>query len=206
MKHQLVNSALLLLFLPAAFALAVAVTVVAQQPMSPPADRTNTDRLQQQDMSKREYQLRNFGIEHNGPLDDKQKRALLAQVEQDFNRILFLHNEIVRTISTEMPLDNRFLSDAAAEIKKRSSRLQSTLALSVPADEKRPTEEFSKIDGNQFGPALLALCKHIKDFVTNPIIETPGTVNAQQLVRARNDLASIISLSTLIRKHAEHSK
>jgi len=201
LKDQLVNSTFLLLFLAA-----VALTVVAQQPMSPPADRTNTDRLRQQDMSKREYQLRNFGIEHNGPLDDKQKKALMAQVEQDFNRILFLHNQIVRAISTDTSLDSRFLSDAAGEIKKRSSRLQSTLALSLPGNEKQPAEEFTKIDGKQFGPALLTLCKHIKDFVTNPIIETPGTVSAQQLIRARNDLASIITLSTLIRKQAEHSK
>jgi len=181
----------------------VVAPVRAQQAIGPPSDRTNVDRQRQQDMSKREYQLRNFGVETKTPLDDKQKKALLAQVEQDFNRILFLHNQIVRAVKSDEPLDYRFVSDATGEIKKRSSRLQSTLSLRESDADKVPPEE-TKTD--ELKSALLSLCVHIKDFVTNPIIETPGTVDEKHLTKAKRDLANVISLSGLIRKQADQHK
>lgn len=53
----------------------------------PPTNRTNAERLRQQDMSRREYQLRNFGKEPGAPKDSRQVEALMAQTEDDFNRI-----------------------------------------------------------------------------------------------------------------------
>ena len=162
----------------------------------------NTERQRQQDMSQREYQLRNLG-DRNQPVDDKSKKALMAQMEQDFDRILLLHNQIVRAVTSELPLDNRFVADAAGEIKKRSLRLQTTLVLPPPESEKEIPEDSTELPTNKLRPELLDLCKHIKAFVTNPIIETPGTINAAHLARARQDLASIVALSGLIRKHAD---
>ncbi|HSE32135.1 MAG TPA: hypothetical protein VLA93_11235 [Pyrinomonadaceae bacterium] len=171
--------------------------------MSPPIDRTNTDRQRQQEMSKREYQLRNFGVEPKVPLSDKEKKALVAQVEQDFNRILVLHNELARAISSEASLDYHFVSEASGEIKKRSARLQSTLMLQQSEEEKTSTSESPKFQDNNLKQVLATLCKHIRDFVTNPMIETPGTVNAQDLVRAKRDLASVINWSSRIHQRAD---
>ena len=42
---------------------------------------------------------------------------------------------------------------------------------------------------------LILLCKQIESFVRNPIIDKPGTVDAQQLGKARRDLQSIVELS-----------
>lgn len=183
--------------------LAPNICVQAQQPMSPPIDRTNTDRQRQQEMSKREYQLRNFGVEPKVPLSDKEKKALVAQVEQDFNRILVLHNELARAISSEASLDYHFVSEASGEIKKRSARLQSTLMLQQSEEEKTSTSESPKFQDNNLKQVLATLCKHIRDFVTNPMIETPGTVNAQDLVRAKRDLASVINWSSRIHQRAD---
>jgi hypothetical protein len=165
-------------------------------------DRTNTDRQRQQEMSKREYQLRRFGMEPKTPLSDKEKKALVAQVEQDFNRILTLHNELARAISSEASLDYHFVSETSGEIKKRSARLQSTLLLHQSDEEKTSTSESPKFRDDNLKPVLATLCKHIKDFVTNPIIETPGTVNAADLARAKRDLASVINLSGRIHQRA----
>lgn len=162
----------------------------------------NTERQRQQENSNREYQLRNLG-DHNQPLDDKDKKALMEQVEQDFNRILLLHNQIVRAITSESALDNRFVSDAAGEIKKRSTRLQSILVLPPPEGEKEISDDSIEFSKDKLKPELVNLCQHIKAFVTNPIIETPGTVNADHLAKARRDLATIVALSGVIRKHAD---
>lgn len=166
----------------------------------PPIDkRMNADRARQQDMSSREWQLRNFGSEPNTPKDRRQIEALMAQTEEDFTRILTLHNEIVRAISSKDTLNYRFVSEATGEIKKRATRVQSSLALGLSPDDV-PVQEKAE---PELKDSLVKLCKEIRAFVTNPMIENPNTVDAQQLIRAKRDLESFIQLSTLIKKDAD---
>jgi len=179
-----------------------AAPVFAQSASSgpPPVDRgRNTDRIRQQDMSSREWQLRNFGTEPGRPKDERQVKALMAQTEEDFTRILTLHNEIARALTSKQALNYQFVSEASAEIKKRASRLQSTLALQLSPDDVPVT---AKSDA-EMKDSLVKLCKEIRSFVTNPIIENPNTIDAEQVTRARKDLESLIQLSGLIKKDAD---
>ena len=166
----------------------------------PPIDRrANTDRIRQQDMSSREWQLRNFGTEPVRPKDERQLKALMAQTEEDFTRILTLHNAIARALTSNKDLNYQFVSEATAEIKKRATRVQSTLALHLAADDA-PVKEKSD---PKLKDSLVKLCKEIRSFVTNPIIENPSTIDAEQLTRARRDLESLIQLSGLIKKGSD---
>ena len=166
----------------------------------PPIDkRINADRMRQQDMSRREYDLRNFGTQPSGPKDDRQLKALMAQTEEDFTRILTLHNEIARALASKKDLDYHFVSEATAEIKKRAARIQSTLVLH-PSPDDAPIKEHSDAEMKD---SLIKLCKEIRSFVTNPIIENPNTVDAVALPRARHDLESLIQLSGIIKKDAD---
>ena len=183
------------------------VSVIAQSPPSgpPPVERrVNTDRQRQQDMSSREWQLRNYGNESAAAKDQRQLKALMAQTEEDFNRILSLHNEIARALSSNNALDYKFVSDATGEIKKRASRVQSSLRLS-PEEGQAPAkpEEF---EDSHMKDALIKLCKQIRSFVTNPSIEKPGTVDAEQLTKARRDLESVIQISGQINKLTKNHK
>ena len=168
----------------------------------PPADRRNADRVRQQEMSNREWQLRNFGNESTVPKDRRQVEALLAQTEEDFNRILTLHNEFARLLTASKPIEYDFISDASAEIKKRATRLQSTLNLHQLPAETPVVEKTDELDDAQLKDALFRMCKQIKSFVTNPVIAEPNTVDAQQLTNARRDLESLIQLSGHIKKEA----
>lgn len=195
MKHLLPGVVLMAFF---------ATPVLAQNPPAgpPPTDRrVNTDRVRQQDMSRREWQLRNFGNEPGGPEDRRRVQALMAQTEEDFNRILVLHNEIARALSSPNALDHEFVSEATGEIKKRASRVQSSLKLSP--EEGYTAEKLEEIDGAQMKPALVKLCNLIRGFVTNPSIENPTTVDAEQLKKAREDLEKLIQLSAQIKKDSE---
>ena len=165
----------------------------------PVASRVNTDRVRQQDMSRREWQLRNFGTEPNAPKDDRQLKALMAQTEEDFTRILTLHNEFARALASKNDLNYQFISEATAEIKKRASRVQHSLGLGLFEDDT-PVKEKSE---PEMKDSLIKLCNEIRSFVTNPVIENPNTVDAVQLTRARHDLESLIQLSALIKKDAE---
>ena len=119
------------------------VSTVFAQSQAPgvPLDRTNTERVRQQQMSSREWQLRNFGKEPNTPKDKRQVEALMAQTEEDFNRILTLHNQIARALTSKNDLDYRFISETTAEIKKRASRVQSSLALRLSSEEALDLEK-----------------------------------------------------------------
>jgi hypothetical protein len=166
----------------------------------PPMERrVNADRVRQQDMSRREWQLRNFGTEPDRPKDDRQLKALMQQTEEDFTRILTLHNEFARALSSSKDLNYHFISEATAEIKKRASRVQSSLGLGLFEDDA-PVKEKSE---PEMKDSLIKLCNEIRSFVTNPVIENPNTVDAVQLTRARRDLESLIQLSGLIKKDAD---
>jgi len=173
-------------------------------PGAPVVDRTaNTDRIRQQEMSSREWQLRNFGKEPNAPKDRRQVEALMAQTEEDFNRILTLHNEIARALRSKNDLDYAFISEATAEIKKRASRVQSSLALRLSPEETLEVEKSPAPKDLPVKEELLKLCHQIRSFVTNPSIENPNTINAEQMAKARKDLESLIQLSTRIKKDAD---
>ena len=167
----------------------------------PPINKTNTDRVRQQDMSQREWQLRNFGNEPGGPADQRRVKALMAQFEEDFSRILTLHNEIARALASNNAIDYQFVSDTTGEIKKRASRVQSTLKLD-PEEGYTPAKQEA-INDADMKDALVKLCKQIRKFVTNPTIENPNTVDAEQLAKARHDLYSVIHLSAQIKKDAD---
>jgi len=159
----------------------------------------NASRVRQQNESRREYQLRNFGMEPDAPKDRRQIEALMAQTEEDFTRILTLHNEIARAITSKNALDYHSISEATAEIKKRASRVQSSLGLGLAAEDEPVKGKLEP----EFKDSLIKLCKEIRAFVTNPTIENPNTVDAQQLIRAKRDLESFIQLSGLIKKDSE---
>lgn len=200
MKYSLLVVSLIILF---------TAPVMAQNPPGgpPPVERRiNTDRVRQQDMSSREWQLRNFGKEPEAVKDKRQLKALMDQTEEDFNRILTLHNEIARALSSNNALDYGFVSDATAEIKKRASRVQSSLALSVPPEEAPLPDKSESFKDSELKDSLIKLCKQIRSFVTNPSIENPNTVDAQQLTKARRDLEGVIQLSGQIKKDADKMK
>lgn len=180
-----------------------ALPVFAQGGGPPPVNKVNAERMRQQEMSRREYDLRNFGNESSGPKDKRQVEALMAQTEEDFNRILSLHNEIARALTSKDDLNYQFVSDATAEINKRASRVQHSLALGLSEEEARDLEK-SKDD--PIKDSLIKLCNQIRSFVTNPSIENPNTINVEQMKKARRDLESLIQLSAHIKKDADKQR
>jgi hypothetical protein len=169
----------------------------------PPIDKhSNRARERQQDMASREWQLRNFG----NPAVTKDRRrleALMAQTEDDFNRMLMLHNEIARAITANKALDYRFVSEATGEIRKRATSIQSNLVLSPPTEEMKNTEMPAPINESEMKDSLIKLCKQIRSFVTNPVIEQPNTIDAEKLAAAKRDLESVIQLSGHLKREAD---
>jgi hypothetical protein len=159
-----------------------------------------------QEMDRRELQLNSLDRDKGQPNDPKRSQAMMDQVSEDFQRILTLHNEIVRAIAANRSLSYQFISDATGEIRKRAARLQASLKLQKPepTTENRATGTDLKVMETK--DELILLCREIESFVRNPIIEKPGTVDAQQLGKARKDLQSVVELSDAIKKQVDKQK
>ena len=175
--------------------IAFSVTIAAQS-VGDPA------KAQMQEMDRREMQLNSLG-EKIRPNDPKRAQAMMDQVSEDFQRILTRHNELVRAIAANETLSYQFISDATGEIKKRSVRLQSSLKLEKPGTTTPDKKPESALIGMETKDEVIVLCKQIESFVKNPIIEKPGTVDAQALEKARSDLQLIVELSDAIKKQAD---
>ena len=185
--------------------LLAAVPALAQKPASgpPPIDKTsNRARERQQDMSAREWQLRNFG-NPSVVTDRRRLEALMAQTEEDFNRMLMLHNEIARAITANKPIDYHFVAEATGEIRKRATSIQSNLVLSPPVEEMKPIEMPAETTEPEMKDALIKLCKQIRSFVTNPVIEQPNVIDVDKLAIAKRDLEGVIQLSAHLKREAD---
>ena len=206
-QHTAVNWSLLRAHLIAiAILLAAAAPSFAQRPASgpPPIDKSsNRARERQQDMAQREWQLRNFGNPSATKEDRRRLEALMAQTEEDFNRMLELHNEIARALAANKPLDYQFVSEATGEIRRRATSIQSNLVLSPPAEELKPIQMPEESTEPDLKDALVKLCKQIRSFVTNPVIAQPNTINVEQLATAKRDLETVIQLSAHLKREAE---
>lgn len=185
---------------------AVALTIACLMllPSSASAQVGNAAKVQMQEMDKRELQLSDLSKGNHKETDPKRAQAIKDQLNEDFYRILKLHNDMVRVIANNTPLDYQFISDATGEINKRAVRLQSTLALPKLEPPEQNPRSIHDLADMQDG--LIKLCRKIELFVKNPIIDIPGTVDAQQLENARRDLQGVVALSGSIKKGAERQK
>src|SRR5262249_24209937 len=177
------------------------VPVLSQQ--RPPTD-VDPARARFEDNNRREMQLRGLGGTKKP--DQKEIEAMAARIKQYFERILALHNDIVHAVSSDKTIENDFVSDTTAEIKKRASRLQTTLALDKLEPRDQNQHKLKQLNDAQTKDALITLCKQIESFVGNPVIKNPGTVDAAQLANARHDLEGVIQLADGINKKSERLK
>ena len=138
--------------------------------------------------------------------DPRYVQAVLAQVKEDFERIQVVRNGIVRAASAANGLDYKFISDAAAEIKKRAGRLKSNLALPDSQENEKSQKNEGELDKEQVKAALSTLCNRIESFVKNPLFETPRVVDVELLTRASSDLRSMVELGGRISKSADRLK
>lgn len=123
------------------------------------------------------------------------------QIKEDFERIQLINSDVLQAISLKAEPDYRRLSEAAAEVKKRATRLRSNLFPSEFRVESKQSEP--RLKGPENLKALLnELDKAITTFVHNPMFENTRVVNEEDSKKAQEDLEKIIDLSARTRKRA----
>src|ERR1044071_788073 len=79
----------------------------------------------------------------------ERRRNLFPQINEDFQRIQVIHNEIVRMLQPDKALDYDRLAELTDDMKKRSVRLRENLALPEPDKTKEQATHSEAIDESQ---------------------------------------------------------
>lgn len=149
----------------------------------------------------------------------ERRRSNFPQINEDFQRIQVIHNEIVRMLRADGGgLNHPRLKELSGEMKSRSSRLKTNLGLpeSEKTDETADTKTSSSQSAKSTTPdapvepprdpvkdSIISLHDVVASFVANPLFKNLGVVDVKNVAQASSDLAEIIQLSDEIKKSAE---
>lgn len=127
--------------------------------------------------------------------------ARFPQIKEDFERIQVVNSDVLQANAVNGGLDYGRVSKAAAEIKKRATRLKSSL---FPSESKEHAKQIAQQAKEQqdLKSLLTELDKAITSFVHNPMFENTRVVDPQDAMRAERDLQKIINLCARTRKKA----
>jgi hypothetical protein len=130
-------------------------------------------------------------------------QEVMAEVNDDLKQLQTLTGSVsTHAAAADQPLNYQSILAEVTEIKKRSVRLRTDLALpQAEKDEKR--DNFKDAEKGELQPALATLNKLLDSFLHNPIFSDAGAVDMQLAGKARRDLDDIVVLSEKVRKNAE---
>lgn len=189
--------AALLLLLQALCMAQGAVVGVSVPRVDPAAERIR-------DEQQREMVLRSGGRRTvDAHADERAVKAAAEQLNQDFKRVQVIRNDLARAVTSGAALDFARISDETAEVRKRSVRMQSFLALRRESDDGKQQDDDAAYDESQLKEALARLCHRIDSFVANPRFKLPGVFDVDATTRAARDLREMIALSQQIKGGAE---
>lgn len=159
------------------------------------------------DEQQRQMVLRSGGRRgKDAHVDENAVKAAAEQLNEDFKRVQVIRNELARAVTSGSALDYKHVSEDAAEVRKRSLRMQTYLALREEADASKQHDEGTDadaLDEKSLRGSLVQLCHRIDSFVANPRFKSPDVVNIDANAKAARDLREIIALSRQIKGGAE---
>lgn len=132
----------------------------------------------------------------------ERRRSLFPQINDDFQRIQVIHNEIVRMLQPDKSLDYNRLADLTDDMKKRTVRLRENLCLPEPEKTDEKPTHSETIDDSHMKNNIVALHDLVLSFVANPIFKNLGVVDAKVIDDATENLGNIIDLSDEIKREA----
>lgn len=179
---------------------------LAQQGPSVSAPRIDPAVERIRDEQRRQMALRSGGHrDKDAPPDERAVKAAAEQLNEDFKRVQVIRNDLARAVTSGGALDYKHVSDEAAEVRKRSLRMQTYLALREEGDTEKKHEETGAValDEKQLRDSLVRLCHRIDSFVANPRFKSSEVVNVDANTKAARDLREIIDLSRRVKGGAE---
>jgi hypothetical protein len=130
------------------------------------------------------------------------RAEVMKQIRTDFKDLQRLNNRMMATAWERETLDYSFLSDMVSRIKEKANRLKLNLQLPDAADIEKAGSVRVVSNAREFRAALLVLDETIMRFVNNPLFQMPNTIEIDLAAKARQDLETVIMLTTDLKKTA----
>ena len=134
---------------------------------------------------------------------NERRKNLFPQINEDFQRIQVIHNEMVRMLQPGKSFDYDRLADLSDDMKRRSARLRSNLALAEPEKGAAQRTHADTLDESHLKKDIGDLHDLIVSFVANPIFKNLGVVDSKIIDSASENLDEIIGKSDEIKKEAK---
>ncbi len=156
------------------------------------------------DMEARQRALRSLSeAAKKQPRKGPDTRPSYQQVAEDFAQLQLTNYNLSAAAEPGAELVYGRIAEEAAEVRRRASRLKSTLALpAVKADENRKRGDEA-LTPEGLKAAITSLDAVVKSFVWNPVFQKPDVLDAENSAKAGRELEDILRLSEQIRRTAE---
>jgi len=174
-----------------------AVIAKSQQPRYPGPETREGNRAMD------EYDRTLNRMKNDAKAARERRRNLFPQINEDFQRIQMIHNEMVRMLQPDKSLNYDRLADLTDDMKKRSARLRENLALPEPEKTEAQRTHSQAVDEAHLKKTIIDLHDVVVSFVANPIFKNLGVVDTKEVDTATKDLHSIIDLSDEIKRDAK---
>ena len=133
----------------------------------------------------------------------ERRRNLFPQINEDFQRIQMIHNEMVRMLQPDKGLNYDRLADLTDDMKKRGTRLRENLALPEPEKTGAERTHSEAVDEAHLKKTIADLHDVVVSFVANPLFKNLGVVDTKEVDSATKDLHNLIDLSDEIKRDAK---
>lgn len=187
-------------------ALVLMLAASAQAQRGNPIEVFNAERArirEEAEHRRRLEHIRDEGFKKPAVTDPRLKLALLTQIKEDFTLIQVLNNEMIRAAFAEQVTDYEIISEKAADVKRRASRLKASIRFDELKDEKKRTNYQEAGDLKQLKVSLVLLRQLINRFVNSPMFQNPGVIDVQRSAQTSRDIRDIIEISEIIKKGAK---
>ena len=186
-------------------------TIRAQQPTPPtsgrrsspsnrPSSATQPSR-NNETVNQRALELEMLSTTGRRDRSSESSNRLAKQLIEDFDRLWQINTDTIAPLSASGSVDYKKVSQAAAEIKQRASRIKSALALAI--EDKKGDKVRWEADATKLETMAPQLDHVIKGFIGNPVFRVNSPDDAELHSAAARDLDAIIQLSEAINKVAK---
>lgn len=169
----------------------------SNQPASPPTPNRNMESVNQRAM---DLEMLSTAGRRESSAESSNKR-LANQFIEDFDRLGKIDTEVLAPMSVAGSIDYTKLSQIAAEIKNRATRIKHALANFIES-QKNVKNECAAEPAN-LGFFIPELDRVMKSFIDNPVFRVNSPNDAELRTAAGRDLEAIINLSEVVNKVAK---
>ncbi|HJU56546.1 MAG TPA: hypothetical protein VJ715_18315 [Pyrinomonadaceae bacterium] len=173
------------------------------------AQETSTQAMR--DARRNELESRQRALRSLENLNKKGQKARATQAQQlafqqfkeDFQTLQEANFNLLDALATGPVPDYGQVKKQAGEIKKRASSIKTSLVLPESEKDDKTGKREAAANNEALKAEVIALDAAVQSFVTSPIFQELGVLDANNSVKARGDLETIIRLSEQIRRSAE---